>query len=100
MPQRILFIQGGGEGAHDHWDDKLVESLEQNLGRGYEVRYPYMPKEDDPQYKTWKIAIERATHATVRGANRMMGSTYQTNRSANDIPAVGPDVLDLPKPYQ
>jgi hypothetical protein len=24
--RQILFIQGGGAGAHDEWDDKLVES--------------------------------------------------------------------------
>jgi hypothetical protein len=33
MPQQILFIQGGGEGVHEHWDDKLVESLERKLGQ-------------------------------------------------------------------
>ena len=43
--RQILFIQGGGAGAHDEWDDKLVESLRRELGGGYEVRYPRMPGE-------------------------------------------------------
>ena len=38
--RQILFIQGGGAGAHDEWDDKLVKSLRRELGSGYEVRCP------------------------------------------------------------
>lgn len=41
--RQILFIQGGGAGAHDEWDDKLFDSLKRELGDGYEVRYPRMP---------------------------------------------------------
>lgn len=26
-PAQVLFVQGGGEGTHDSWDDKLVASL-------------------------------------------------------------------------
>jgi hypothetical protein len=48
--RQILFIQGGGAGAHDEWDDKLVESLRRELGAGHEVRYPRMPGEGDPAY--------------------------------------------------
>jgi pimeloyl-ACP methyl ester carboxylesterase len=32
VTRQILFIQGGGAGAHDEWDDKLVESLTSDLG--------------------------------------------------------------------
>jgi len=61
QPQRrqILFIQGGGAGTHDEWDDKLVASLERELGSEYEVRYPRMPDEDDPNADTWGAAIRR-----------------------------------------
>ena len=45
---QILFIQGGGAGTDDDWDNKLVESLLRGLGDGYEVQYPRMPDEDDP----------------------------------------------------
>ena len=54
-----LFVQGGGAGAPDDWDDKLVESLERALGPDYEIRYPRMPNEDDPRYAAWKATLER-----------------------------------------
>ena len=55
----VLFIQGGGAGTYDDWDDKLVGSLRRELGDGYEVRYPRMPNEDDPSAATWGPAIVR-----------------------------------------
>src|SRR5712691_11252540 len=57
--RQILFIQGGGAGAYDVWDDKLVESLRRELGGGHEVRYPRMPDEGDPSYARWSAAIRR-----------------------------------------
>jgi predicted alpha/beta hydrolase family esterase len=54
-----LFIQGGGAGVHDEWDDKLVESLTRELGDRYEVRYPRMPDEADPSFDRWSTAIRR-----------------------------------------
>jgi pimeloyl-ACP methyl ester carboxylesterase len=57
--RQILFIQGGGAGAHDHWDDKLFDALRRGLGDGYEVRYPRMPDEADPSYARWSVAILR-----------------------------------------
>jgi pimeloyl-ACP methyl ester carboxylesterase len=56
---QILFIQGGGAGAHDEWDEKLVESLRRELGGGYEVRYPRMPDEGNPNHARWSAAIRR-----------------------------------------
>jgi predicted alpha/beta hydrolase family esterase len=57
MKKQVLFIQGGGAGAHDEWDNKLVDSLRRELGPGYEVRYPRMPNEADPSYTSWKTAL-------------------------------------------
>lgn len=57
MPRQILFVQGGGEGTYDAWDDKLVHSLETELGSNYTVRYPPMPNEGDPNYPTWKAVL-------------------------------------------
>ena len=64
----ILFIQGGGAGAHDEWDDKLVESLRRELGGEYEVHYPRMPDEGDPRYARWSTAIRREIAALDDGA--------------------------------
>ena len=58
MKRQVLFVQGGGEGVHDEWDDKLVASLERELGPDYEIRYPRMPNEGDPRYASWKAALE------------------------------------------
>ena len=57
--RQVLFVQGAGAGAHDEWDDKLVESLRRELGPDYEVRYPRMPNESDPHYDAWKASLER-----------------------------------------
>lgn len=32
MTHSVLFIQGGGEDAHDKSDNRIVESLERDLG--------------------------------------------------------------------
>ncbi len=57
MRTHVLFIQGGGAGTHDEWDNKLVASLERELGNGYEIRYPRMPDEADPSYAAWRPAL-------------------------------------------
>lgn len=57
MTKQVLFVQGAGEDVHDRWDDKLVESLERELGAGYAVCYPRMPNEDDPRYSRWKAVL-------------------------------------------
>jgi predicted alpha/beta hydrolase family esterase len=53
----VLFVQGGGEGTHDVWDNALVDSLRAGLGPGHEVRYPRMPDEGDPSYPRWSASI-------------------------------------------
>jgi predicted alpha/beta hydrolase family esterase len=60
MTTQLLFVQGGGgENVHDAWDNKLVESLERDLGPDYEIRYPRMPDEDDPKFARWKVALRK-----------------------------------------
>ena len=46
MTKQVLFIQGGGEGTHDDWDNKLVESLERELGRDFA---------DDGTFQHWRF---------------------------------------------
>jgi len=92
-PTQILFIQGGGAGAHDEWDDKLVESLRRNLGEGYEVRYPRMPDEGHPSYARWSAAIRRELDALDAGAvvvGHSVGGTILINTLAE-----GPRERDL-----
>jgi predicted alpha/beta hydrolase family esterase len=66
--RQVLFIQGGGKGTHDEWDDKLVDSLRRELGKGFDVRYPHMPAEADPSAATWGPAIRREIASLDPGA--------------------------------
>ena len=58
MRTPVLFIQGGGEGAHE-LDALLAASLQKALGAEYDVRYPQMPGESDPDMQTWKAHIAK-----------------------------------------
>ena len=66
--RQMLFIQGGGQGTHDEWDGKLVDSLRAELGPRYEVRYPRMPEDDDPNVATWIPAIRQELASMEDGA--------------------------------
>jgi len=55
-PTGVLFIQGGGKGAHSE-DAPLAQSLERALGPEYEVHFPRMPREGDPNVASWKQKI-------------------------------------------
>jgi hypothetical protein len=68
MPKQILFVQGGGENVHDQWDNALVNSLRHELGPAYDIAYPRMPDEADPQYATWKPALLDAFDGLSDGA--------------------------------
>ncbi len=70
--RQILFVQGGGQGTHDEWDNKLVESLRRELGQDYEIHYPRMPSEDDPKYVPWKTTLERE-FATLQDGTILVG---------------------------
>ena len=87
--RQVLFIQGGGAGAYDDWDDKLFDSLRRELGEGYEVRYPRMPEEDDPSYATWSAAIRREMTTLDDGAvvaGHSVGGTILINTLAERPP--------------
>lgn len=59
MKCQLLFVQGGGAGTHDEWDNKLVASLERELGPACDIRYPRMPAADEPNYTAWKATLEK-----------------------------------------
>lgn len=90
--QQVLFIQGGGAGAHDEWDDKLVDSLSRRLGDGHEVRYPRMPAEGDPGYAGWSPAIRRELADLADGAvvvGHSVGGTILIHALAEQPPEHG-----------
>jgi Predicted esterase of the alpha/beta hydrolase fold len=89
MKKQVLFIQGGGAGAHDEWDNKLVDSLRRELGPGYEIRYPRMPNEADPSYPTWKAALAEEIARLDDGAiliGHSIGGTILINALAEASP--------------
>jgi predicted alpha/beta hydrolase family esterase len=87
--KQVLFVQGGGRDVHDQWDNKLVESLQQHLGPGYEIRYPRMPNEADPQYEPWKAALQEELVRLGPGAlvvGHSVGGTILINALAESPP--------------
>jgi predicted alpha/beta hydrolase family esterase len=85
VKRQLLFVQGGGAGTHDEWDDKLVESLKRELGTEYEIRYPRMPNEGDPHYATWKVALDKEIAALDHRAiliGHSLGGTILVNALA------------------
>lgn len=89
--RQILFVQGAGEGVHDRWDNTLVESLRRHLGSDYEIRYPPMPNEADPEVESWGLALEHEI-ATLHGGavvvGHSVGGAILINRLAERAPAI------------
>jgi predicted alpha/beta hydrolase family esterase len=89
MKKQVLFVQGGGAGTHDEWDQKLVDSLSQKLGPSYEVLYPRMPNEGDPNYTAWKAALAQEIADLDDGAiivGHSIGGTILINAIAETRP--------------
>jgi predicted alpha/beta hydrolase family esterase len=89
MTRQLLFVQGGGENAHDEWDSKLVESLERELEPDYEILYPRMPEEDDPNFARWKPALRKELDKLDDGAvlvGHSIGATILVHSLAEERP--------------
>jgi predicted alpha/beta hydrolase family esterase len=85
VTRQILFVQGGGKGVHDEWDNKLVESLRLELGAGYDIRYPRMPNEADPEFAAWRAALNREIGSLSQNAilaGHSIGGTILVNALA------------------
>lgn len=98
---QVLFVQGGGEGTYADWDSKLVDSLRRALGEAYEVRYPQMPDEDNPDQARWGAAIRGELDALGEGAvlvGHSIGATILAHVLALDPPARAPAGLFLVAP--
>lgn len=98
MPVQILFIQGAGEGVHDRWDSRLVESLERELGGGYMIRYPRMPDEGSPVYSVWKAALLAEFRLLEEGAilvAHSVGATVLLHTLADEPSSTKPAAVIL-----
>ncbi|CAN5178647.1 alpha/beta fold hydrolase [soil metagenome] len=68
--RQVLFIHGGGGEAYEA-DGKLVSSLRDALGSGFEVRYPEMDGAA-PEYGAWSARISHEL-STVDGEVILVG---------------------------
>lgn len=100
MTNQVLFVQGAGRDAHA-WDQKLVLSLQRELGQDYEVRFPTMPDEGNPSYEKWQSTLERELQALSRGAvvvGHSVGGTFVTKLLAESAPVQGLSAIVLIAP--
>jgi len=98
MTKQVLFIQGGGEAVHDEWDNKLVASLEREPGPEYEIRYPSMPNEADPNYTLWKAALKKEFASLDDAAilvGHSVGATILINVLAEEASGSAPSGIFL-----
>jgi predicted alpha/beta hydrolase family esterase len=58
VKKQVLFIQGAGAGAYEE-DKELAISLQDSLGEEYDVVYPRMPNEEDPEDGPWMAQITK-----------------------------------------
>ena len=89
MTIQVLFVQGGGKRVHDEWDNKIVDSLERELGPDYTVRYPRMPNEANPTYADWKAGLKREFAGFDDGAiliGHSIGGTILIRTIVDDPP--------------
>ena len=100
MPRHVLFVQGGGEGAHDEWDNTLVDRLGRELGKpmaGLGKRLPaqtpvfvYHGSEDaTAPFEHVGLYARAIPQAVVR---RLNGRDHQLN---NDMSEVAADIRQL-----
>ena len=64
MTTRVLFIHGAGEGTYEG-SRPLVRSLRDSLGDGFEVDYPALPNEDEPDPREWSRIIEQQSGEAI-----------------------------------
>lgn len=103
MKRKVLFVQGGGEGTHDEWDNHLADSLRTALGEAYEVRYPRMPDEANPDFARWAKALKGEIAALGDGGiivAHSIGGTVLVHAIADDPPKVKLDgIFVLAAPF-
>jgi predicted alpha/beta hydrolase family esterase len=97
----VLFIQGGGKGAHSE-DAPLANSLKRALGPKYDVRFPQMPDEADPDVASWKekisAEVSRVPGKLILAAHSVGGSILLRYLSEEKVekPIAGLFLLAVP----
>ena len=89
MKGQVLFVHGGGEGAHAA-DEMLAASLRESLGDAHDVRYPKMPHEDSPGYGAWKDRISEELARMGGGAilvGHSLGASVLVKFLSEEAPA-------------
>lgn len=84
----MLFVHGGGEGAHEA-DERLAASLQEALGDSYEVRCPKMPNEASPEYGAWKDRISEEL-ARMGGGAILVGHSFGASVLVKYLSEVAP----------
>ena len=64
MTTRVLFVHGAGEGTFEG-SEALVQSLRDSLGDGFEVDYPALPDEDEPDPREWSRIIQEQSDGAI-----------------------------------
>ena len=89
----VLFVQGAGAGAHAA-DRVLADALARELGDRFQVVFPRVPDEADPDRAAWKRAI--AADASQSNATIVVAHSAGAANVA-DLLAEGRFGTDLPR---
>ena len=95
MKKQILFIQGGGEDGYNA-DLRMVDSLKQGLGSGFEIVYPRLPSDEAAPDFGWIRQIEIEINSCNNGVTvvahslgaSMLLKYLSENEVAQEIAAV------------
>lgn len=102
MKKQVLFIQGGGDDGYAA-DGKLVRSLENALGKGYEVRYPRLKTDEESPDFGWLQQIgkevERYADGLILVAHSLGASLLLKYLSENKVPQKLTGVFLAATPY-
>lgn len=101
MKRQIIFIQGGGQGAYDA-DKKLAIHLQDLLGPAFDMLYPRMPNEEEPDYEAWKDQIAKTHDAAgeVIFVGHSLGASFLLKYLSEEVLAKPPaGVFLIAPPY-
>jgi predicted alpha/beta hydrolase family esterase len=91
MKWHVLFLQGGGEGAHEA-DGRLVDDLRRRLPpAAYQLDYPRMPREKEPDYARWAKSIGEALgrlECRVILVGHSLGASFLLKYLSEEKPAI------------